>query len=192
MMTLNRIFRRSLAVALLLAVPALFYAAVVAPLAAYRDGLNSEIAGLEDNLARYRTFAAERDRLAAELGEAEAAQPDAGLYLEAPSDALAAAGLQDLLNTIVEDNGGVLNSVRVLAGSQEGSYRRVAVEVLFESHTKSLRDILYAVETGKPFLFVQKLEVAHAMRFGAGSNADTATDLDVLLEVYAYRKGAAS
>ncbi|WP_340116982.1 type II secretion system protein GspM [Pelagibius sp. 7325] len=189
---LTAALRRIGAVALLLAVPLLCYAAVVAPLASHRASLDEDLARLEDSLARYKAFAAERPRLAEALAAAEAAEPDTGLYLEGASDALAAARLQDLLNAIVERNGGRLDSVRVLPSASEAGYRRVAVEVFLEGRLEALRDILYSVETEKPFLFVRNLDIAVGGRFQTGAEAQAAQELEVRLEVYAYRNGDAS
>lgn len=192
MTALSRLLRRLLALALLLAVPALLYLGAVAPVRAYYNSLVAKAATLEDTLARYRKLGAERPQLAVALRSAEAREPDAALYLEGASDALAAARLQERLNTIVKDSGGSIDSVRVLESAPDGPYRRVSVELLIESRIEALRAILYRIETGKPSLFIKSVNITTITGIRLGRPLTEPADLDVRLEVYGFRKGVTS
>lgn len=192
MASLNRFLRRVLALALLLAVPGLIYLGVVAPVRAYHAGLEEEIATLEDTLARYRRLGADRATLAARLRGAEQEEPDAALYLDGASDALAAARLQDIVNGIVKESGGSVESVRVMESADDGNHRRVSVQLLIECRIDSLQKILYAVETGQPYLFIKKIGVANVSGIRSRNAATTPSDLDVQIEIYGYRNGVTS
>jgi hypothetical protein len=190
--SLNRALRRAIALALLLAVPWLAYLGAVMPVRAYYQGLVAEAATLEDTLARYRALGEERAALALQLRGAEAQEPDSALYLEGASDALAAAQLQDLLNGIVRESDGSVDSVRVMESAEDGPYRRISVQLLIESRIDALRKILHGIETGKPYLFVKSIGIANISGVRPNSALTEPADLDVRLEIYGYRKGAAS
>ncbi len=192
MTMLSRLLRRLLALALLLAVPAGLYLGGVAPVRAYYESLVAKAGTLEDTLARYRKLGAERPQLAVALRHAEAREPDTALYLEGASDALAAARLQERLNTIVKDSGGSIDSVRVLESAPDGPYRRVSVELLIESRIDALRTILYRIETGKPSLFIKSVNITTITGIRLGRPMTEPADLDVRLEVYGFRKGVTS
>jgi general secretion pathway protein M len=186
------ILRRVLALVLLLAVPGLIYLGAVMPVRAYYLGLVVEAASLEDALARYEKLGADRPVLAAQLRNAEDQEPDAALYLDGASDALAAARLQELLNAIVREHGGAIDSVRVMESMEEGPYRRVSVQLLIETRIEALRGILHGIETGKPYLFVKTIGIANVSGLRPDSPASEPADLDIRIEVYGYRKGMTS
>jgi general secretion pathway protein M len=185
----RRVFGRLAALGLLLAVPVVLYGAVVVPVRAYVAGLEAQVGSLEDTLQRYQRIAGERGRLAVLVRDAADEQPDAALYLEGSSDALAAAQLQELLNRLVKSSGGSVDSVRVVQSVAEGPYRRVSVQLLIETRIGGLRALLHGVETGKPYLFVKSLTVNSIGGVRPDSPVEDASDLDVRLEVYGYRKG---
>jgi general secretion pathway protein M len=75
-------------------------------------------------------------------------------YLQSNVPALAAAEIQALAKKTIESNGGKLATMSIVPFNDEEGYREVAVSVQFASNIRSLRQILYVLESGKPFLFV--------------------------------------
>jgi general secretion pathway protein M len=185
----RRILGRLAALGLLLAVPALIYAVAILPVQLHVGALHAEATSLEEALQRYQRIVGQRAELAAQMRQATADKPDAASYLEASSDALAAAQLQDLLKQIVLSSGGTLDSVRVLQSTVEGPYRRVSVQLLIETRIDGLRALLYGVETRIPYLFVKNISVNSISGVRPDSPASEPADLDVRLEVFGYRKG---
>src|SRR5688572_19195730 len=86
------------------------YRLVIAPLVtAYRDG-QSRIEQAKELLQRYEALAEQRSLLADRLAEEQERAASAAGYLTGPSDALAAAELQDRVKSVVEGASGELRS----------------------------------------------------------------------------------
>jgi general secretion pathway protein M len=107
------------------------------------------------------------------LRKLEASQ---GGFLKADNPALAAAALQDRLKRLIARTGGTLKSVQVLAPEADGGYRRVSMDVMVTAEIGPLKDMLYDLETGVPYLFVDELDIRRlAVRvFTARGKADAA------------------
>jgi general secretion pathway protein M len=158
---------RVLALLLLAAAPVLAYLLVVEPvIAAYRDA-GEAIAQAQKLLQSYRERAEQRPQLAELLAAEEERAGDVTGYLAAVEDALAAAELQDRVKSVVEDAGGSLRSaqsLKVEAVEAVAGVRRAGLKVRFTADTESLAAILYELETGEPFLFVEALSIREPRR----------------------------
>jgi general secretion pathway protein M len=153
---------RILALTLLAAALAGGYLLIVVPvLHAYRDNADA-IEQAETLLQRQRALAAQRPLLLARIEEEqEHAEAVAG-YLQGPSDALAAAQLQDRLKAVIETAGGELRSTRILpAEAVEASpgTRRTALQVQMIVTIEGLAEILYGLEAGQPYVLIDELSV---------------------------------
>jgi general secretion pathway protein M len=153
---------RVLALVLLGAAAAGAYLLVVLPvLSAYRQ-TGAAIEQAETLLQRQRALAAQGPLLSARIAdEKEQADALAG-YLQGPSDALAAAQLQDRLKAVVEAAGGELRSTRILpAEPVEASpgTRRTALQVQMIVTIDGLAEILYGLEAGQPYVLIDELSV---------------------------------
>ncbi|MDH3659748.1 MAG: type II secretion system protein GspM [Alphaproteobacteria bacterium] len=180
---------RTLALAILAALPLLAVQGAVAPYAERYRQNREAIVQATQLVARYQSLADRRVGLEAEIARLDAAEsPDAG-YLEGASDALAAAELQDLVETMVETAGGQVVSVQTLPSSsteQEEAPFRTGLQVRFAAAVDQLANALYALETGEPFLFVDRLDVSKS---GGGKREAEpgAPTVDVRLDVFGYR-----
>ncbi len=152
---------RFAAIALSLGVLAGLYAFALAPLAASYDETEQAIFQTQDQLDRYRRIAASRTALEARLDKLTARQSKIGIYLSGGTDALAGADLQELVNKTVEAGRGRLRSIQILPVETDGEFRRVGVRAQMTVTAAQLVKILYALEAGRTFLFVDKLEVSN-------------------------------
>lgn len=150
---------RILALALLLGLLLLAYAVVVAPLVAGYRQSQGALAEARELLAGYRSVAARRDALEAQLAALSERQDDSGLYLAGATDALAAAALQDHVKSAIEGGGGNLRSIQILPAEDDEGFRRVGVRAQLTATVDDLLRILHGIESGRPFLFVDALEV---------------------------------
>lgn len=185
---------RLLALALLAMAPVLIYLFVVAPvIAAYRDA-GEAIAQAQRLLQSYRERAEQRPQLAQLLTEAEERAAGVTGYLAAVDDALAAAELQDRVKGVVETAGGALRSaqsLRVEPVDDVAGMRRAGLKVRFTAETDSLATILYELETGEPYLFVDALSVREPRRQRRRRDEpEQAPQLDVVVDLYGYVRGA--
>jgi general secretion pathway protein M len=180
---------RVLALALLGAAVAGGYMLVVVPvLDAYR-GTTEAIEQAEILLQRQRALAAQRPLLMTRIEE-EREQADAiAGYLEGPSDALAAAQLQDRLKAVVEAAGGELRSTRILpAEAVEASpgTRRAALQVQMIVTVEGLAEVLYGLEAGQPYLLIDQLSVRNQRERRRRGEAVPETMLDVDLRLSGF------
>ncbi len=152
---------RFAAIALSLGVLAGLYAFALAPLAASYGETEQSISQARDLLDRYRRIAASRPALQARLDQLTVRQSKIGIYLGGGTDALAGADLQELVNKTVEAGGGRLRSIQILPVKTDGEFRRVGVRVQMTATAAQLVKVLYALEAGRTFLFVDSLEVSN-------------------------------
>lgn len=169
------------AVALLLGLLLLGYAAAVAPLVAGYRQSERALVEAQDLLTGYRSVAARRGSLEAQLAALAARQTDSGLYLAGATDALAAAALQDRVKDAIEGSGGNLRSIQILPAKDEEGFRRVGVRVQLTATIADLLHILHGLEAGTPFLFVDALEVNN--RRARRRSRDDAETMDPVLLV---------
>lgn len=185
---------RLLALALLAAVPILAYAFVVGPvIAAYRDA-GEAITQAQRLLQSYRERAEQRPQLAQLLADQEERAGSITGYLEAVDDALAAAELQDRVKSVVEEAGGDLRSAQSLKVEPVEAVpgvRRAGLKVRFAADIDSLAAILYELETGEPYLFVEGLSIREPRRQRRRRDEpEQAPELDVVIDLYGYMRDA--
>jgi general secretion pathway protein M len=187
---------RLLALALLVAVPVFGYLLVIEPvIAAYRDA-GQTIARAQELLQSYRERAEQRPQLARLLASAAERADTVTGYLEAVDDALAAAELQDRVKGVVESGGGALRSAQSLEVEPVeavAGVRRAGLKVRFTADIESLATILYDLETGEPYLFVEALSIREPRRQRRRRDEpEQAPELDVVVDLYGYMRGDAA
>ncbi len=156
-----------LAVLLLAAVIAGGYLLLVQPLAARFGGQRDAIASSRQLLARYRALGRDGGALTAEARQLQTVRTLETAYLTGDSDALTAAKLQALVEQAVARHGGQLQTTQPLPAAAEEGFKRIAVRVQLTAGIEPLRRILYGLEAGQPYLFLDNLEI----RRGRGSAA---------------------
>lgn len=182
---------RLLALALLVLVIAVPYLCIVRP---YIETLREGRETLAETLAlrdRYVALAAAGpgiDAKAASLreeGDGEAA------YLQGASEALVSADLQNRVKTVVQANGGVLNSTQILDATSEEGFRRLAVRVRMSGGSEALYKVLYALGTERPFLFIDNIDInARTIRLREGQGETI--ELMVSFDLFGFMRPAAS
>ncbi len=150
---------RLAAAALLFAVLGAVYLYAAAPLiVAYRTA-DEKIERARELLIRYEAIAATRQANQRQLDELASRQVGSGVYLSGETDALASAELQGRMRSEVSAHGGSLRSIQTLPVKTDGEFLRVSVRVQFTAPMAAFHRILYALESAKPFVFVDNLDV---------------------------------
>ncbi len=157
--SLPRWVSRTAAVVLLLAILAMVYIYVAAPLVVAHRTTDEEIERTRDLLARYEAIGATRQTYQRQLEELSSRQVGRGVYLAAESDALASAELQGRIRAAVNAHGGTLRSIQTLPVKSEGAFLRVSVRVQFTAPMAAFHRVLYGLESEQPFVFVDNLDV---------------------------------
>lgn len=155
---------RAAAIGLLIAVLAIIYVALIAPLVTAFGRVNGEIAQSTELLERYKNIASRRSVLEDLLERVNAGHTESGVYLPGDTDALAAARLQEIVNSRVESNGAQVRSVQILPAKEDGDFRRVGVRIQMTASIAAIARILYAFEAGGTYLFVDNLEISNRRR----------------------------
>lgn len=157
-MTSSRIGASVLPLALLAAVIASLAGVAVGPYFLLH-GLDQEIAASEETLVRLRREVAGESKLKQENLDLVALGQEANLLLEGSTAGISGAGLQKLISDIVLEHGGVASSLQLLPIKEEDKLERVALRLSISVDIEGLRNILHAIETGKPLLFIDDLTV---------------------------------
>ncbi|WP_449446547.1 type II secretion system protein GspM [Thermomonas brevis] len=188
---------RWLALALLLAVLGLLYLLVLHPLfvAPLRE-TDARIQELQARDARLRGLLAQRAEVERRLAALDA-QGGAGFLAEPTAELAAAALIQQLEQVVVDASAGsrgcaIVNRTPLGDEAQGGRYRKVAVQVRLRCGNAETLAVLHALESARPWLFVDSLSIT-AQRFFAvpGSAQPQQGGLDVGFTLYGYLRPAA-
>ena len=176
---------RATAVGILLAILLAIYGVLVSPLVATYSQINGSIAQSTELLTRYQRVTEQYAELKALLERVNADHTASGVYLPGDTDALAAARLQEIVNSRVETNGAQVRSVQILPTKEDGDFRRVGVRIQLLATIAAVARILYAFEAGGTFLFVDNLDVSNR-RNRRRTSEQTDPELLVRLDLTGY------
>jgi general secretion pathway protein M len=97
-----------------------------------------------------------------------------------------------MIKKMVTDAGGELISTQVIPERKEQQFTRIAVKVRMTGSTVALRDVLYALETGNPILFIENLNLRPIrigqMRRPGAKAASVPDNLSVDFDVVGYMR----
>jgi general secretion pathway protein M len=180
---------RLLALALLLLPLALLVRFAFMPAwQAYQDQ-GEQIARASAQLQDYQRLAGQLPALREQLAALREQQVLTPYLIDAPNSALAAAGVQQRLQTLADAHGGRVLSTRVMRGSPDGPFERVAVSARLQVSLEGLQSMLYELETGEPYLFVDDLSVmSRPVRRGRQTVAGGSGPLETRLTLYGLRR----
>ena len=151
----HRIAALTLLVAMLLSVYLLIDRIVIGRYEFYQDNISQ----LQDRLQRYENMLSMREDLEARLQQIKQDTSIDAYYLQQSSSVLAAADLQQRVKSAVENNGGNLISTQILPVDNEGMFSKVAIRVQMTGDTEVLQKTLYDLESARPLLFIDDLQV---------------------------------
>ena len=110
-------------------------------------------------------------------------------YLKGNVPALAAAEIQGMAKKTIESNGGKLASMSIVPiNDEEEGYREVAVSVQFASSIRSLRQILYILESSHPFLFIDNATFRSVTKIPYMPVAGVEPQVSVQLDLIGFAK----
>ena len=185
---------KALALALLAAALLAAWGLAVEPLIQSYVDQDERIAKAGNLLARYHSLTAATPALRAQLAELEARRQGRSDLLEAASDTLAAAGLQSRLQALFERHGAVQRSLQALPAVATGELLAITVRAQFTAEGEALARILYELETGRPVLFVDALDVRRKQsrrrrrNDAAEAGPEAAGPLDVRIDLVGYMR----
>lgn len=154
------------------------YMLVIEPIIGGYSETGSEIETARDQLARLERAAAMRPALAKHIENFEKQRDSESYFLAGSTDALAAAGLQDRVQALIIEHGGTLQSIQTISGVEEQQLIRITLRVQMTATTETLFDVLCALESGSPILFIDDVDVQS--REGVKPSDAAASDMERL------------
>jgi hypothetical protein len=178
-MTLAPRTSKLLAVALLIAAAALGYVLVIEPLTNLYAARQGRIATLAMRASQLGVRAEDAPELKQRLAHLQSPERKDTPFWPGATDAVAAAGLQERVKSLLGDAGAVIESTEVLPPSIDGGLRKIALKVRFEGEIDQLEHVIHGVETMSPSLMVERLTVR-----AADSPREGAPPLSIELQVF--------
>jgi general secretion pathway protein M len=183
----------AVAAGLLLLALLLLHAVIIRPISAKHAFYRDEIASMQQRLQKYHQIIASRPALEAKLSQLQQEQAANPYYLEQQSGSLAATELRQRVKTVVEANGGVLVSTQSLPVAENELFPQVGISVRMTGDTEILQKVLYDLESRRPLLFVDDLQVqSRQIRRRSPHDRRTIieeTSLTISFKLYGYMRG---
>ena len=110
----------------------------------------------------------------------------AALMLRGETPGIAGAALQRQINDHVSAAGGQASSFQLLPPRESGGTTRLALGFAMRIDIGGLRDLLHAIETGEPLLFVDDIAVRRPENAARNSEGDVLGPLDVTMQVSSF------
>lgn len=172
---------RLLALSLLLLAIGIAWLALGAPLAELYAERSDRLVAREAMAARMEGIAATLPDLKAR--QADGARPSTAALIEADTDALGAARLQDLIKAAAGETGIALASVETLPTEAAGDARRLGLRLNLTGSYSAIVDLIGRIQQAPTALLIDGLEI-HNMSAEPGATADT---LRATFSVFAFR-----
>lgn len=147
------------AVALLILLLVLMYFAVISPLLGLGKEYRETVADLRFRLQHLQKVADGKGPLTQRLDSIKALAQKNEAFLPTSTAALASADLQSRIKQAVSEAGGELSSTQVIPERNEENAVRVGVKIRMTGSTQVLRQVLHTFESGKPYLFIENLNI---------------------------------
>jgi general secretion pathway protein M len=179
--------RRLTAVVLLAIVMAAAYLIGLAPLvAAYRDNA-ADLQDAREQLSRYGSLSATESQLQDKLRQVAEWEALQSYHLNHETEALAGVELQNRVSDAVAANSGTIRSLQPLPGARDSDFQRITLRVLITTTIESLFRILYTLETGQPFLFIDNVDIKSNSTRTASQEKPSEPVLTVAFDLYGFR-----
>ena len=186
-----------LSLCLLLLTLAAVAGVTLVPLWQTAERYDETIAGMKQRLATQRRIAAAGAGLEPRLAQLERGYASDTRYLNSTSQSLASAELQGIVKRAILSKRGEILSTQIVGAEREGRAERVTLGVKMRATLKQAVDILYLLETGNPYLFIDNMSArsratSRLKTSRAAAAAVSAQPLDVEFELTGYLRGGAA
>ncbi len=135
------------------------YAVMVRPLVNLHEDLDTAQARTADLITRFSRISDRAGDFQAALQDLQRREASSGLYLTGTTEPVAAAALQTRLSAEIRKNGGEIRTLQALPATEDGGFKRIVVSVRFTTVIASFPQILHALESAEPLLFVDNIEI---------------------------------
>jgi general secretion pathway protein M len=154
---------------------------VMSPIQALFADLDAQIVEQQALLARFNAFIAQDGSIQA-LERQRGGLEQYEEFLKGQNEGAIAADLQTRLKAIVDRAGCKLRSVQSLPTKLEDQMRYIGARIEMNGSLQAIQKALYAIETGKPYLFVTGAVLKPSTPIG-GTDAVLEPTIEALLEI---------
>ncbi len=151
---------RVAAVSLLIAILAGLLISVYLPWHAAYSAQSDQISRMQVRLAASRRLAGQQDAMRQQLERVRRQSPSINYYLSGETTAIASAMMQQHVEKILKRHGGELVSSQILTGNDATAESAVTLKLHVKAAHESAWQLLYALETGRPMLFIDNLSIS--------------------------------
>ena len=178
---LNDSQQRWLALAILILVFSLVVSITVLPVWSANRNFSQTIATLEGRLEQLQRAAALGAKLQPHYQQLKQLLASDKHYLKSASETLAAAELQRLVKGVAQAKKVEVLSMQNLPASREDNGIRCALKVTMRGDLENIIEMFHALETGSPFVFLDKVSIRNIMsrRKTIPSNLPLDTDFEL-------------
>ncbi len=184
------------AAGILLLILLLFWSYLFGPYFSYLERQREELSAAQRKLAGYRQLIRSETEITRAVGSLEKADDGDSLFLPGASHAIASAKLRELISDYIDSAGARIISSQEYEGANLPGTRFVGLRVQFNGEAENLVNLLHALESAQPLLFVDEINVtaprqhsARLRRLRAGqasSPAPVRQSLNVRLDIAGY------
>ena len=190
-MTFSPRIRRLLALSILITLLLAVYNLAIGPLLDSYAANRRAIDEMRTAEGHYAELAREAPALQTQIETMQRQSAATAGYLEGQNESVVAAAMQERLKAAVVRTGGQLRSTQVVTSAENTKSHRIAVRGSMAISLAALQRVLYELESGSPYLFVDNLDVRPIVNPRAGGQIDADGLLDVSFDVYGYVRGTA-
>ncbi len=185
-MAQSRLHNRGWPLVILAGVVVVFIFAVVLPTIELFVWQREDAAQASEDLAAYRGQIAARPRLQAELAAMNRQESQAVALLQGANTAVAAANMQSLVKRLIESHSGQLRSAQMMSATKHAGLEKIQVQYELSLPLGSLGRATFELETGRPFLFLDTVDVRPEMYADGSTGAPG--NLHVQWLMHGYRR----
>jgi general secretion pathway protein M len=183
--------RKIVALAILLAAILILIFGLLVPYVARYSHYVTAIDDGQFRLARLQSAAAQLPPLEAEIEVLREQALSRGYLLDAGTPSLAAAQIQEQVGSMVAAHGGNILSIQVGRPVEEQGFTRVTVRVRMTSTSEELADLFSDIESRRPLLFLDNIQIRVARQRVRRGVAEQATgQVEHEFDLFAYMPGA--
>jgi general secretion pathway protein M len=151
--------QRWLAVGLLLMLVAVLVSLVLVPVLFQVYEYRESIDNLQFRLDRYNRKIARKDDLIRHIAKTREELEQTGYFGLYKTAAMASADLQKQVKHAVTSSGGQLTSTQALPPKDMDGLTEIVIKVRLSGSLEAIADSLYKIETGLPYMVVEKLKI---------------------------------
>lgn len=149
-----------LAIGMTVILAASLWIAIVSPLMAWYEARSATLADRQLLAERMKAIAATVPPLLRQAAMTRSAAPSGrDIALKAPSDAVAAAQLQQHMQDLAQASGITFSSIETLPVEQQGGYRRISLRVTCSAPWSAFIGLLQTIEDSTPRMLIDGLDL---------------------------------